>query len=114
MVTEAPSPLPASPLPGSETTSEYHPLCSIPTHTHFSFSVIGLSCCLFVCFVFKQGRERFGYPNPSPWGSSLKAVGMNEGGPAAFFLRVECFPERAGGSRLAGLSQEVCLEEKLE
>ena len=79
MVTEAPSPLPASPLPGSETTSEYHPLCSIPTHTHFSFSVIGLSCCLFVCFVFKQGRERFGYPNPSPWGSSLKAVGMKEG-----------------------------------
>jgi len=30
------------------------------------------------------------------------------------YSRVECFPERAGGSVLAGLSQEVCLEEKLE
>lgn len=56
MVTEAPSPLPGSPLPGSETTSEYHPLWSIPTQTHFSFLVIGLSCCLFVLFLNRAGR----------------------------------------------------------
>lgn len=76
-VTEAPSPLPASPLRGSERTSEHHPLYAIPTYIHYSFLVIGLSC-LLVCLKKKKTAGRGWAIQTHLPGDPLKALGMKE------------------------------------